>query len=442
MKTRQWVLTGLAAAAIAGLTACGGGSTQPNLTVQVQGLQLARVLTVEATPVVGEGSSSVSVSSSSYASTSSSLELSAGNYNIAITAQPQGQLCVLGASAVSVLSTGTTLNVQCHVNYLNDTGIEAAPTGVTNSDASQGRDAQADILTKAGDGPKGFDYTKLCSDGEVVDAVGACPTNNNASNEWSCVKDNITGLVWDKDTSTAAVPLTPTAGWCGLNDWRQPTVHELLSMVDAGKASGVATSTDYFDDGVSGLFVANETHLNSGTAPWGVNFGGQGEAGQVTAATSAQNLRYVAGISRLNDVPTYTRIPEGSDFVIVDTERDLMWLISNTPLLENWTGALSSATTVNADALGGYKDWRLPNRNELDSLVDRSSSLPAVDTGVYGDVSNAATFSQAFWTSSPVSRNNALSWAMDLSYGDLYQKERTQNARVIYVRNRTFGATP
>ena len=444
MQYNKMWLTGLTALALAGCGGGGGGVQLPSINLVVTGLQVGNSVAVRV-----EGSSTgfaqnvgVASAGNTIAAGTSVTDLRPDTYAVSVASHPVRQLCdVIDGSAVVVNASSQTVHVQCSVTYLNDTGITAVPAGVSNSDAVYGRDAQALKLSKIGAGMAGFDYTKLCEGGELVDASGACPINNDPNNAWACNRDNVTGLVWAKSTTTMDTSPAAPADMCGYTDWREPTVHELVSLVHSGRTSGASFDTNYFT-GNAGVYIASELYLG-GMGRWFVDFAANGAASDVSGvALDGQNVRYVASSSRLNATTTYKRVSVGTEYVIVDTDRDLMWLISTTPLLTDWEAALSSASALNLANTGGYNDWRLPNKNELDSLVDRSAVNPAVDASVYGDASNALTFSQSFWSNSPVTNDNKLSWAMNLQYGDILPKARTDSARVVYVRNRVFGTTP
>ena len=185
---------------------------------------------------------------------------------------------------------------------MNDTGVtvQANNTAYANTQQNDfpGQDGQrgsdvvnnAGFLQKAGRGEAGFDFTKLNSNGDEQD---------DTSQSWSCVRDNITGLVWETKTtdgglrdadntyswyftdenggyvgiqvgSAAVCTLTRcnteayvtalnAAGLCGFYDWRLPTHEELMSVVHFGKASGVLLDTDYFPN--SGTTTATDTNL-------------------------------------------------------------------------------------------------------------------------------------------------------------------------------------
>lgn len=133
---------------------------------------------------------------------------------------------------------------------LNDTGItnsgyDAAGNFVTscalaaaNNDCKIGLDA---TVNDDRDGHAGSNFTKIAADGSALPA---------SAESWSCVKDNVTGLIWENKT-LANKDVTYTAygdnrvgdisayknsvnvtGLCAAKDWRLPTVDELFNITD------------------------------------------------------------------------------------------------------------------------------------------------------------------------------------------------------------------
>ncbi|MFZ8198944.1 DUF1566 domain-containing protein [Alteromonas portus] len=189
-------------------------------------------------------------------------------------------------------SVEDTINVNIRpmpTPLLNDTGFLQQATNNALTEAQQndfpGQDGQrgADIIEqnglieKAGRGKAGFDFTRLNANGDEQDA---------SADSWSCVRDNVTGLVWevktddgafqDKDytyswysdevnggfegdetgsnatclltncNTSAYVEAVNAQGLCGFYDWRLPTHHELFSLMHLGIADDVAIDEDYF----------------------------------------------------------------------------------------------------------------------------------------------------------------------------------------------------
>lgn len=74
--------------------------------------------------------------------------------------------------------------------------------------------------------------------------------------------------------------------------------------------------------------------------------------------------------------------------------------------------------------------WRLPTRQELESLLDLSRHDPAIDTSKYLD-----TQSCAYWTSTPCAWNSAGRWVVDFDYGGVDGPYRYGHACVRAVRD-------
>ena len=141
---------------------------------------------------------------------------------------------------------------------LNDTGITwdaDYPTGNNTTcsggaefgsqDCSRGRDVNSDDS----DGHAGFSFTKLDSNGGDLVAT---------ENSWACVRDNITGLIWEVKTDANKIAKfewpdiqgvadsANSNNLCGASSgWRVPTVKELVSIVSF-HSTGTAVDLNYF----------------------------------------------------------------------------------------------------------------------------------------------------------------------------------------------------
>lgn len=97
------------------------------------------------------------------------------------------------------------------------------------------------------------------------------------------------------------------------------------------------------------------------------------------------------------------------------------------------TGCTGSATTwtwqgalQHADAVSG---WRLPNINELRSIVERCRVSPAVNQQVF-----PGTPSSTFWSASPYAGLSDGAWSVYFGTGDDGWSRRSGNVRVRLVR--------
>jgi hypothetical protein len=109
------------------------------------------------------------------------------------------------------------------------------------------------------------------------------------------------------------------------------------------------------------------------------------------------------------------------DGMLLHEPTRLVWL--RCPLGQSWDGAACTGSPdrmtwadalVAADAHLQLKvdDWRLPNRNELASIVEARCYLPAVNAAAFPD-----TPAEGFWSSSPVTDAVGQRWLLDFADG-------------------------
>ncbi|WP_405238807.1 Lcl domain-containing protein [Lentisalinibacter orientalis] len=185
---------------------------------------------------------------------------------------------------------------------LNDTGVTGCSTEIADDlpcgDASAGtdqfprQDAQfgRDVTAPApGDGRVGFSFVKLDTSGQPLADQSAA----YAASPWDCVRDEVTGLVWEVKTDGAATyswrntsgiddagdpgeadggncpapgacdteayaAAVNAGGLCGRSDWRLPKRSELVSLVDYGVAGGARIDTAFFPNTAAGRYWSAE----------------------------------------------------------------------------------------------------------------------------------------------------------------------------------------
>ena len=87
----------------------------------------------------------------------------------------------------------------------------------------------------------------------------------------------------------------------------------------------------------------------------------------------------------------------------------------------NWKEALEEAQS---EYFASYKDWRVPNIKELNSLVSLRCYTPSINASVFPN-----TPSSSFWSSSPFSGTSSYSWYVSFGYGyDYYNSRGSKNA--------------
>lgn len=98
----------------------------------------------------------------------------------------------------------------------------------------------------------------------------------------------------------------------------------------------------------------------------------------------------------------------------------LMWMrcsIGQTWQGERCTGVAieftwQQALTQNGTNYAGYSDWRLPNKNELASIVEQRCYSPSINEAIFPD-----TLPNLFWSSSPSGYG---AWGINFIGGEVY----------------------
>lgn len=233
---------------------------------------------------------------------------------------------------------------------LNDTGITQCADRTTNGlscpisdypdqDAQYGRDFNNNDDS---DGHAGFSFTKLDANGNELLANVAV---------WSCVKDNVTGLIWevkkggddnggneglhdaddrynwystdasnnsgyngyrndDRDichgydvvdassycNTAAFTARVNIQGLCGAHDWRLPTIDELGSLVNY-QAKSPAIDTNFFPNTKSSYYWSSLTHADYEPDAW--DYGSSAWMMDFSIGVDTANGKYNTGYVRL-----------------------------------------------------------------------------------------------------------------------------------------------
>ncbi len=132
------------------------------------------------------------------------------------------------------------------------------------------------------------------------------------------------------------------------------------------------------------------------------------------------------------------------DGTVMHTRTGLMWMRCS--LGQSWTGsgcdgsasgytwrnALNAAQDVNhTGGFAGHTDWRLPNKNELESIVEQRCWAPAINAAVFPN-----TPSLWSWSSSPYADYSYRAWGVFFLSGHVSwgNKSGSGNGRVRLVR--------
>ena len=138
-----------------------------------------------------------------------------------------------------------------------------------------------------------------------------------------------------------------------------------------------------------------------------------------------------------------SRYIDNGDNTVTDKATGLMWkqcsegqstttsaCDTGTLSVYTWQEALQQAEALNSGGgFAGYTDWRLPNRNELATLVERQCWSPALNTSLF-----PGTGTSTYWTSSPHATFSDRAWFVGFSGGGLHGGYKSSERVVRLVR--------
>lgn len=173
--------------------------------------------------------------------------------------------------------------------------------------------------------------------------------------------------------------------------------------------------------------------------------------GQTTSYATGDDGDLQKGVAWPN--PRFT---DNDDGTVTDNLTGLIWLknASCPDATRNWTTALSDVAQLNTDGTmngtncgdtsnGGnhQTDWRMPNRNELQSLVDIRFFNPALSnaegTAQWSEGSPFSGVQSGFYWSSSTGvylQDPSVAWTVFLGNGSVFGKDKNDNYDVWPVR--------
>ncbi len=309
-------------------------------------------------------------------------------------------------------------------------------------------DAISVRLVKAGNSNASFER-RIGTTGAVcrTDIPGDIDIANWIPGGSGTISDEVTGLIWlrcalgqtwsgsactgsgNTFTWSQALQAASTAG----AGWRLPNAKELDAMLDRRCAAPAVNPT---------LFPgAQSVKTWTSTPGWAVDLTDGAVLGS-QAATDANSVRLVragfgsasyerrivgAGSVCRADIPGDIDVANwtpGGNGTITDEITGLVW--QRCALGQTWngtgcSGGLGSYTWAQAlqVASAAGSGWRLPNAKEIDAMLDRRCSSPAVNTNLFPGAQSVKT-----WTSTP-------GWAVDLTDGAMLGSQTATDANSV-----------
>ena len=258
-------------------------------------------------------------------------------------------------------------------------------------------------------------------------------TVETASNEEIYIVDNNTGLewthtVWQEKFSDAKTKCNDLNYAGKTSGWRLPTPQELLTLVDNSTPEIHAAFTNMPADGniLWSVDRGSSNYAITFKLPYGI----------VESSTPGSNKYYfmcVRGETMPAGTERFTIKSVNNQDVVIDSATGLMWQKKPIPTAKKWQISLEYCETGEGSDYAGYTDWRMPDKNELASLLDHTKSTTPY-TNFPGITS---TSNQFYWTSTTYGINSKNSWAINFSNYTVNGSYAKTSAipKVICVRN-------
>ena len=113
-----------------------------------------------------------------------------------------------------------------------------------------------------------------------------------------------------------------------------------------------------------------------------------------------------------------------------------IWVKATAAEINTSTNSIGYRNAVNASALCGYTDWRLPTKEELQGILESSGS-PRIDTTWYPNT--LATF---YWSSSTTVDRSGDAWGVYFYNGSVYYSLRSYDGGSVRLVRTTLSVNP
>lgn len=236
------------------------------------------------------------------------------------------------------------------------------------------------------------------------------------------VMDSLTGLIWQQafvgeKTVQEALDLCSDLVYAGEDDWRLPDYHEIAGIADYGRHSPAIDTAAF--PGTPGDWFWSSSPYHYQAIDWSVEgvFDVDFVDGSVEFGDEVDSLEHVRCVRGEQIVvqgsDRFVVSGSANDEVVRDRATGLRWQKEEVPL-KTWEQAL---VTCEGLSLGGHDDWRLPDINELRSLVNPKTVVPASDfPGMSSDW---------FWSSSSSVALASEAWGIAFGVGNVTTLDKT-----------------
>ena len=214
----------------------------------------------------------------------------------------------------------------------------------------------------------------------------------------------------------------------GFGDWRLPSIKELASL--AALERSLPAINQFYFRGIHGdwseFYWSSTSYASTGYA-WDVNFNYGHDL--YLPKDFSHYVRAVRG----GQCRSFDHLVINADQTVTDTSTGLIWSVETSETKMIWEMALKYCETY---SLADYSDWRLPEREELRSIVYYTRFYSAIDRNYF------ETQSEFYWTSTSHAYNTVNARSVLFIDGSDFHQAKDSSYFVRAVRGgqcRSFG---
>jgi len=194
-------------------------------------------------------------------------------------------------------------------------------------------------------------------------------------------------------------------GLGGYSDWRVPSVYELANKVDIIKKPSISEN---FINSITDQYISSTPYISDfhHNLVWGVHFS------------------YGSTSSYPNNHKVRVRCVIDDNAQTLNTNK-MEWQDNERSSSLKWEEAINYCEELNLNGMG----WRLPNINELKSIVDYSKNNPAIKSS-FSEITPLQ-----YWSSSTNHTSKNFAWSISFRNGDVWSSvSKKQKHQVRCVR--------
>ncbi|WP_167882316.1 DUF1566 domain-containing protein [Leptospira langatensis] len=268
-----------------------------------------------------------------------------------------------------------------------------------------------------------------------------CVKNSPYPGPWPFYNDN--SQTTPLYSAVNACSALNSSNYANLSNWRLPTAAELSTLPTYGSPGSIAIDTNAFLSTSSALASTYWINFWTGTAflgdpyySWAIGFGDGSSTTSVKPTGDSIFCVSSSSSSAAQISYTINKTASVNNGTVTDNVTGLMWQMCTddgssgtncgTGAAVSYTWDMALARCNSLSLLG--KTWRLPNINELRSIMDYSKANPSIDATYF-----PGTLSNYYWSSTSYAPSPSNAWYIHFNRG-LVSAFAAKSSSSFYVR--------